>query len=77
MPDYRNSPEFHSPTHDPMQRPRQGRDYRPNDPDDAAPAASWLAQLEAGRIGNNPPTSSNVAANRERNERFLRGVFRV
>lgn len=72
MPDYRNSAEFHSPTLDPTRRLPQGRDYRSQDPDDAAHTLGWLAHLEAGRIGNNPPTPPQVAANRARNEEVLR-----
>ena len=75
MPDYLNSAEFHYPAHDPMQRPRQGRDCHPYDTDAAAHAASWLAHVEAGRIGNIPPADPKIAAKRARNEEILRRHF--
>lgn len=38
--------------------------------------AAWLAHLEAGRIGGNPPAPIGVAARRARNEEVLRRFFR-
>ncbi len=36
----------------------------------------WLGHIQAGRIGNNPPTPPEVAARRARNEAVLRGYGR-
>lgn len=60
----------------PPGRPPMGWQHHRGDGDAIAHARGWLAHVEAGRIGNNPPTPPEVAANRARNEEVLRGFSR-
>ncbi|BDI61500.1 hypothetical protein [Qipengyuania nanhaisediminis] len=57
-------------------RPPAGWQPHWGDGDQHRHNASWLAHVEAGRIGGNPPCPPDVAARREANERVLRGFFR-
>ncbi len=62
---------FTPPPH-PNTRPRQDR-VSPSDREARAFAQSWLAHVEAGRIGGNPPMTEETRAAILANERVLRG----
>ncbi|QDH34579.1 hypothetical protein [Porphyrobacter sp. YT40] len=56
----------------PGERPRQDQ-WPLGEPGDRAFVAAWLAHVEAGRIGGNPPMSEESRAAVLANERVLCG----
>lgn len=63
---------FIPPAPEPGERPRKGsRAF--DSPGDRAFVADWLAHVEAGRIGGNPPMSDEARAAVLANERVIFG----